>query len=425
MKEYLKKLPKELRSLITLARNVASVNHMSVYLVGGIVRDLILGKKNLDLDIVVQGDGIKFAEDFTQKLKARLIRHRRFGTATIILDSGLKFDIATARKEFYPQPASLPEVSNGTLKDDLFRRDFTINAMAISIAAKDFGKLIDFFGGREDILHRKIRILHNLSFIDDPTRILRAIRFEKRYNFRIERATLSALKGAVGLKMPEIIQPQRLSNELILILKEDRPLRQIKRIQELAGFYFVNPRLSLSKKTYRLINSIEKQVRWFKKAQPRRRKLDIWLIYFMGLLDSLNIDDVRAVCKRFCFPKGVEKRILTYKKFDSKYIRQLNRTQIRPSQVFKILEPLSYEVILLLKAKYNKNIDLKQHIKDFLEIYNGMCLYISGADLHRLGVKPGPSYQKIFADALNAKLNGLIRTKKEELALIKKLIAIK
>jgi len=422
MKEYLKKLPKELRSLITLACNVASVNHMSVYLVGGIVRDLILGKKNLDLDIVVQGDGIKFAEAFTQKLKARLIRHRRFGTAAIILDSGLKFDIATARKEFYPQPASLPEVTNGTLKDDLFRRDFTINAMAISIGAKDFGKLIDFFGGREDILHRKIRILHNLSFIDDPTRILRAIRFEKRYNFRIESKTLSALKEAVGLKMPEIVQPQRLSNELILILKEDRPLRQIKRIQELAGFYFVNPRLSLSKKTYRLINSIEKQVRWFKKTHLRRRKLDIWLIYFMGLLDSLNINDVRAVCKRFCFPKGDEKRILTYKNFDSKYIRQLNRTQIRPSEVFKILEPLSYEVILLLKAKYNKNINLKQHIKDFLGIYNGMRLYISGADLHRLGVKPGPSYQKIFANVLNAKLNGLIRTKKEELVLIKKLV---
>ena len=422
MKEYLKKLPKELRSLITLACNVASVNHMSVYLVGGIVRDLILGKKNLDLDIVVQGDGIKFAEAFTQKLKARLIRHRRFGTATIILDSGLKFDIATARKEFYPQPASLPEVTNGTLKDDLFRRDFTINAMAISIGAKDFGKLIDFFGGREDILHRKIRILHNLSFIDDPTRILRAIRFEKRYNFRIERATLSALKEAVGMKMLEIVQPQRLSNELILILKEGRPLRQIKRIQELAGFYFVNLHLSLSKKTYRFINSIEKQVRWFKKTHLRRRKLDIWLIYFMGLLDSLNINDVRAVCKRFCFPGGDEKRILTYKNFDSKYIRQLSKPKIRPSQVFKILEPLSYEVILLLKAKYNKNINLKQHIKDFLGIYNGMRLYISGADLHRLGVKPGPSYQKIFANVLNAKLNGLIRTKKEELVLIKKLV---
>jgi len=425
MKEYLKKLPKELQSLITLARNVAAVNHMSVYLVGGIVRDLILGKKNLDLDIVVQGDGIKFAEAFTQKLKARLIRHRRFGTAAIILDSGLKFDIATARKEFYPQPASLPEVSNGTLKDDLFRRDFTINAMAISIGAKDFGKLIDFFGGREDILHRTIRILHNLSFIDDPTRILRAIRFEKRYNFRIEPKALSALKEAVGMKMLEIIQPQRLSNELILILKEDRPLRQIKRIQELAGFYFVNLHLSLSKKTYRLLNSIEKQVRWFKKTQPRRRKLDIWLIYFMGLLDSLNINDVRAVCKRFCFPGGDEKRISTYKNFNSKYIRQLSKPKVRPSQVFKILEPLSYEVILLLKAKYNKNINLRKYIKDFLGIYNGMRLYISGADLHRLGVKPGPSYQKIFTDVLNAKLNGLIRTKKEELALIKKLIAIK
>ena len=422
MKEYLKKLPKELQDLIIIARNLASVNHMPVYLVGGIVRDLILGAKNLDLDIVVHGDGIKFAEAFTQKLKAKLIRHKRFGTATIILGSGLKFDIATARKEFYPQPASLPEVTGGTLKDDLFRRDFTINAMAISIGARDFGKLIDFFAGREDILHRKIRILHNLSFIDDPTRILRAIRFEKRYNLRIEPKTLGALKEAVGLKMLEIIQPQRLSHELILILKELRPLRQIKRIQELTGFYFVNPYLSVSEKTYRLIKSIETQARWFKKAHWRLRKLDIWLIYFMGLLDSLNINDVRAVCEKFCFPKGDEKRILTYKKFDSKYIRQLSKTKVRPSEIFKILEPLSYEVILLLKAKYNKNINLKQHIEDFLGIYNGTRLYISGADLHRLGVKPGPRYQKIFANVLKAKLNGLVRTEKEELALIKKLV---
>lgn len=179
MKEYLRKLPKEIQDLISKAARVASGNNISAYLVGGFVRDLLLGVKNLDLDIVVEGDGIKFAQDFAHTLKAKLILHRRFGTATITLGYNLKIDIATARKETYPYPACLPVVTSGTIEDDLARRDFTINAMAISIMQKDFGRFIDLLYGKHDLYHKKIRVLHNLSFIDDPTRILRAIRFEK------------------------------------------------------------------------------------------------------------------------------------------------------------------------------------------------------------------------------------------------------
>ena len=153
MKSHLNNLNKELKDLINLAQGIAYSHNWPVYLVGGFVRDLILEVKNFDLDIAVEGDGIKFAEDFSAKLKARFIRHKRFGTATVTINPVLKVDIATARKEFYPQPASLPVVSSGTLKDDLFRRDFTINAMAISIAKKDFGRLIDFFAGRDALRH--------------------------------------------------------------------------------------------------------------------------------------------------------------------------------------------------------------------------------------------------------------------------------
>jgi len=424
MKDYLNKLPKEVQDLIDLAGDIARSNNMPVYLVGGFVRDLMLGVKNLDLDIVVEGNGIKFAEDFAARLTARPTRHKKFGTATIILKPHLKIDIATARKEFYPQPAHLPLVTSGSLKDDLFRRDFTINAMAISISYGDFGKLLDLFGGKVDLENKKIRVLHNISFIDDPTRILRAIRFEKRYNFRIEPKTLKLLEEAVKFKMLEKVQPQRLRDELILLLKEKRPLKHVMRIEKLAGFGFINPRLYVSKKTSGLLRSIESQINWFKRAYPKRRQLDTWLIYFMGLIDFLAIKDVKSICKKFAFRRGEEKRILVYKRIGREVILNLSQDKIKPSKIFRLLEPLSYEVIILIKAK-SRNRNIKRYIEDFFEIYNGMRIYIGGDDLRRLGVAPGPYYQKIFTKVLNAKLEGLIRTREEELALIKKLVTIK
>jgi len=420
MKEYLRKLPQEIHDLIALASEVAYSNNMSVYLVGGFVRDLILGVKNLDLDIAVEGDGIKFAEFFSQKLEAGLIRHRRFGTASIMSQKHLKIDIATARREYYPEAAHLPEVACGILKDDLLRRDFTINAMAISINRHDFGRFIDCFGSKDDLAKKKIRVLHNLSFNDDPTRILRAIRFEQRYNFKIEPHTLKLLRQANKLRMLEKVQPQRLRDELTLLLKEERPLKPLIRIQELVRFNFIKTGLSLSKKTLSFLKSIESQINWFKKKYPRRRQLDSWLTYFIGLTGDLSIKNIKLICKKFAFRRGEEKRMLAYKKITPKFIKELSRHKVKPSRVFSLLEPLSYEVIISLKAKY-RNPVLRKRIEDFFEIYNGMRIHVSGEDLRALGLEPGPLYQKIFRRVLNAKLNGRVTTKNEELELIRKI----
>lgn len=421
MRDYLDKLPKEILDLVYLAQDIASSNDMPAYLVGGFVRDLILGVKNLDLDIVVEGNGIKVAEDFAHALNAKLIRHRRFGTATVILKSHLKIDFSTARKEYYPRPAHLPVVSPGSLKDDLFRRDFTINAMAISLSSENFGKLVDFFSGKEGLQNKKIRILHDLSFIDDPTRILRAIRFEKRYNFRIEPKTLKLLKEAVREGMLERVEPQRIRDDLILVLKEKEPLKEIKRLKELVGFRFLHPRLSVLAKNFKLLAAVEKEINWFEKAHFYRRNLDAWVIYFMGLMDCLKPRFTRAVCRRLALRRGEEKRILNAKKISDKLIAFLSRPDTRPSKIFALLEPLSYEEILLIKAKY-RNAFIKKHIEDFFEIYNGMRILITGDDLRKLGLMPGPYYQKIFTRVLNAKLDGQARNREEELALIKKLI---
>jgi len=407
--------------LVYLARDISSQNNLSAYLVGGFVRDLLLGAKNLDLDFVIEGEGIKFAQDFAKKLNARLIQHKRFRTATTILKPNLKIDFATARKEYYPHPAALPLVTSGSLKDDLFRRDITINAMAISINRKNFGGLIDFFGGKDDLENKRIRILHSLSFIDDPTRILRVIRFSERYNFRLKPETFTCLKEAVKMGMLDRIQPQRIRNELILLLKEEGPLKQIRRLQRLAGLSFINPHLSLSKNNYKLLNAIQSQVSWFKKNYSHRRQLDTWLIYFIGLTDALKPDDIKLVCRKFVFSKGDERRILSYHSSCRKVISGLSKNKVSPVKIFDLLEPLSYEATLLIKAKTKDN-NVKKHIERFFGIYNGMRVFVSGDDLRRLGIKPGPDYEKIFRQVLKARLEGLVRNKEGELALIKRLI---
>lgn len=419
MKKYLNKLPKDILDLIYKASDIAGRKNLPVYLVGGFVRDLILRVRNLDLDMVVEGCGVDFAQEFAKHLKAKLIMHKRFGTATIYLSDQLKIDIASARIEFYPSPAHLPVVEYASLKDDHFRRDFTINAMAINIGRNNFGELIDLFGGERDLKSKSVRILHNLSFIDDPTRILRAIRFEQRYDFKIEPQTLKLLKNAARLKMLEKVEPQRIRDELILVLKEERPIKELKRINDLAGFGFIDKRLRILKNILSLLVSAEKEVERFKKANSFRRPLDAWLIYFMGLTDLLSAGNLKSICSKFGLKKGEEKRILAYKEIKLGIISALSKKTVTPSKIFDLLEPLSYEVTLALKAKY-RNRYLQEHVNDFFEIYNDIRISLSGEDLHKLGIPPGPRYKEIFSKVMAAKLNGLVKTREEELEFIKK-----
>ncbi|MCX5709588.1 MAG: hypothetical protein NT088_02520 [Candidatus Omnitrophica bacterium] len=421
MKKYLEGLPKKIRELVYLAKDLAAYRRMPAYLVGGFVRDLILGVRNFDLDIVVVGDGIKFAEYFARALKAKLIRHKRFGTATVVLKPGLKIDIATARSEIYPLPAHLPVVKPGSLEDDLFRRDFTINAMAISLAENDFGRLIDCYGGVGDLKNKTIRVLHALSFIDDPTRIIRAIRFEQRFGFKLDAGTLKLLKEAVRAKMLKIVEPQRLRDDLILVLKEAEPIKEIMRFKELTGFSFIDKHLVAGAKTIGLLRCADKEIKWFIRTHPRRRALDSWLIYFIALTDNLKSPAIKPLVQRFALKRGEEIRILSYKSAQLKIAPALKKKDINPSELFSCLEPLSYEVIILLKAKFG-GACLRNNIDKFFLNLNGARISISGDDLRRLGLEPGPHYQKIFKSILNAKLDGKLRTRQDELRLVKNII---
>jgi tRNA nucleotidyltransferase (CCA-adding enzyme) len=435
MNKYLKNLPQELKTIISLSAGVSRDTKMSAYLVGGCLRDLILGADNFDLDITVEGNGIMFAKELAKKLKSELRIHERFGTATLNLAGRLKVDIATTRQEKYPFNAALPVVSSGSLEEDLWRRDFTINAMAVDIRAGKEQKLIDPYGGQADLAAGRIRILHPLSFEDDPTRILRAIRFSQRFGFKIESKTLILLKQAVSEGLLNQVHPHRMRDELILIFKEKNPAKQIKRLEELGGLSFIGKKVKFRKSTEDLFKTISQEIPWFIKNFPARRPPDTWLIYFAALLKGLTLSQIKEITLRLGLSKEQEKSIISYRKINPKFIRRLSESQIKPTQIFSSLEPLSYEVIILLQASARylalkdgpvrasaRANNLRRHIIDFLEIYKGMRLHVSGDDLLGLGVLPGPRYQKIFARVFAAKLNGRIKNRREELALIRELV---
>ena len=419
-------LPKEVLSIIRRLARLAEKNQFKAYVVGGFVRDFLLVVKNLDVDLVIEGDAIEFAGFVAEKLDAALVVHRKFGTATLVVRKpikGIKFkiDIATARTETYKHPAALPSVRFSLIRDDLYRRDFTINAMAVSIDRKNFGELIDFFGGRIDLKQRKIRALHDKSFIDDPTRIFRAVRFEQRYNFKIDRPTVSLIKNAVKAEMFDRVSGERLREEIELLLKEKEPLKAIKRMGSLHELRFISPKIEFDATSERICKNVKELYKQYKKYFLKKRTLDLWLIYFMVIIDKLSLKETLKVCDRFVMRRSDRLRIISCNRFENRVISLLSdKRPARPSRIYKLLEPLSYETLIFFMAKCGKDL-VKKRVTDFLGKYNGIRLRIRGEDLKRMGVKPGPDFTRILKKTLYAKIDGKVKTKEDELAFAKKL----
>jgi tRNA nucleotidyltransferase (CCA-adding enzyme) len=334
----------------------------------------------------------------------------------------LKVDLSTARKEVYGAPGALPVVEFSSLKDDLFRRDFTINAMAISLNKTNFGRLIDFFGGEFDLAGGNIKVMHDRSFIDDPTRIFRAVRFEQRLGFRIDYYTEELIRKAIKKEMFDKVQPQRIREEVILILKENLPLKALKRMAELDELRFLDDGIRLDRNLIRLYTSVDKACEWYDSSIFKKRAIDKWLIYMMALFDRLSCGDVSKICKKFIFRRGDTIRILSYKKHSRAVIKMLSSgMKCAPSKIYRTLEPLSFEVILLIMAKVSSE-SARSKIKDFFQKYNGMRTRVNGADLKAMGLSPCPDYKNILEGLLYKKIDGKLKTKTDELAYAGKLI---
>ncbi|MDO9515226.1 MAG: hypothetical protein Q7J01_03885 [Syntrophales bacterium] len=227
------------------------------YAVGGLVRDLFLQRKTLDVDVVIEGDGIAFASRFSADHGAHLTIYKRFKTANLVFPDGFKVDVATARTEVYDRPAALPLVSPGSIQDDLFRRDFSVNTLAACLNPGCFGDLLDPFRAMDDIEDKLIRVLHGKSFIDDPTRIFRAARFEKRFDFRIEDSTGALIRDAVSDGLIERLSGYRIASELRLILEEEDPLPIVGRLEEFGVLSPVSRRGKKHKEIKRLLGRLD------------------------------------------------------------------------------------------------------------------------------------------------------------------------
>ena len=420
--KLLNKLPSQLQDIIFLSRELAKKEKVGVYLVGGFIRDLLLGKENFDLDMVIEKNGIGFATKLSKILNAHLVKHRAFGTATVTKKDGLKIDIATCRKEFYPNPTELPIVRQGSIEDDLFRRDFTINAMACHIDFGKFGQFVDMFGGLRDLKDGRIRFLHERSFVDDPTRIIRAVRFEQRLDFCIDTKTLSFIKQAKKMKLLEKVQKHRIRDELILVFKERKPYSMLKRLKQIYNLSFINKNINLSKNLKRVFCDIDKACMWFVNNFPQRRSLDIWLMYIAAFLYDLSPRVLFRLLNKYAFFRGDKKRIISFKKEFRKIDKNLSMERLPVIKLHNILYLLSYEVIMLALVISGSQ-QTKKRVREFFLKHHHKKLIINGEDLLSLGIKAGPEFREIFQKVFRAKINGKIHTKEEELELVKQIIS--
>jgi tRNA nucleotidyltransferase (CCA-adding enzyme) len=391
----------------------------SVFMVGGIVRDLFLGIPNLDLDIVVEEDAIKFAKYFSNNKNGKIRSHQKFKTAVVVLPNGLKIDFASARREFYEFPAALPEVEFASIKKDLYRRDFTINAMAIQINQDKFGRLLDFFGGKRDLELKKIRILYSLSFTEDPARIIRAVRFEQRYNFTIEQSTEKFLRKAVKEGLISRIRKKRLSEEFLILLQEKEPVKVFQRMDKLGILSGIIPELSLEQNLINKFLQIEKTMKEWNMKFPEE-EINKGILYIYYLLKNTKLD-IKSITKKIELKnKHIQKIKDIFEKKD-KITYLLNERNIMPSNIYYYLSSINNELMFITLLEENKNKLIKNRINNYLKFYKNASIDISGNDLKKLGMKPSPIYAKILKLVLYLKLNGLLKNRDDELLFVKKL----
>lgn len=413
------RLVPDIRNALTSVAEVADQAGFPVYLVGGIVRDLFLRVTNVDVDIVVEGDGITFAGMLVKRLGGRMKTHQKFGTAVVVLPSGAKLDIATARLEYYESPAAMPTVELSSIKKDLYRRDFTINTLAVRLDRKRFGELLDFFGGVRDLKEKTIRILHNLSFVEDPTRVFRAIRFEQRFTFQISKHTQNLIKTAVEMKLFDRLSGARMYAELVLMFSESEPLKAIRRMQEFNLLQFIHPHLTIGAEGERLFLAIHETLTWFKLLYLNI-KVERWFLYLLGLLDRLKDEDVESTLERLAVPQKIGGMIATARARYRDVLHQFNDDRLPPSRIYDLLKPLSIEPILLMMSKTRQE-TAKRYISLYLTRLRDVKISLTGDDLKALGIPPGPKYQKILSRVLDAKLDGIVFDREEEIAFVKSL----
>lgn len=391
--------------------------NMVTYAVGGFVRDLMLGMKNFDLDFVIEGSAIEIArlleEEFPDQLKV-VAHHDRFQTATLhfLSDHCREVDLSTARVEYYDFPAALPTVEASSLAQDLSRRDFTINALAACVNPDKFGNLVDHFGGLRDLKGRVIRILHPFSFIEDPTRIIRAARFASRLGFHLEPKTKEQAKRAINMGIFDDLGGVRMRAELRLILESQHRHKALDLLSELGGnLRYLDSELKYNQHVKTLIRRAEQLLKRFPVKES-------WIVYLALLLSQLNDERLRGVLDRLYLAND-HKDIIIEGVSIPKQLSQFSR-DLKRSEIYELLHGKSQEALAVAACTVAPGSPLRKMIRLYLTELQETKIEISGAELVKLGYIPGPQFGSILKAVHNAKLDRTLATRDDELAFVAK-----
>jgi tRNA nucleotidyltransferase (CCA-adding enzyme) len=400
-----RQLPAELVNFMWLAGELAHTRGERIYLVGGVVRDLLWGQANLDLDLVVEGNAIELAQQLRKINQGKITTHPRFNTAKLQWDNW-SVDLATARCETYDKPGALPSVTPSSIDNDLSRRDFTINAMAIHLNPGFYGRLVDPYGGRNDLKHKIIRVLHEKSFTDDATRIWRALRYEQRLDFHLERKTLNLLQRDIS--MLDTISSDRLRYEIECILQERYPEKVFRRAEELGV---------LAK-----LHSVLKGNGWLAEKFDQARRLtspqppEIGL-YLALLAYPLTGEEIERLISRLRLSKSLAQALRDTIAVKNK-MRSLSTPGLSPSVIYRLLDGYSSPAIVANSLATESPV-ASHNIRLFLNRLRYIETALTGDDLIQMGIAPGPHIREILDRLHKARLDGKITTRQDEEELVR------
>jgi tRNA nucleotidyltransferase (CCA-adding enzyme) len=392
-------------ALVKKAGDMADAAGVRAYLAGGIVRDMLSGRKNADVDITIEGDAMEFARVFADSLGAAYRGFERFGSGKVFLKDGRNVDFTSARSEIYRHKAALPEIKLTSLENDLFRRDFTVNAMAISINKNDRGILYDPFGGASDLKKGILRALHEKSFLDDPTRILRGIRFEERFGFKMEKNTAAFLREASREKIFDRVPGERLRDELLLFFREPDPLKPLIKLEKLGITRGIHPGIKVDGTTGIFLKRMGE---------------------FMAVQEG---PDIGAACMlSIARDPGSMRRLKTGASWikaaeDLEYIcKHMAPGRMKRSAIYSVINGKEPSAIYFYGFIFASSVNRKNIL--FLTENRGVIRPdVTGEDLKKLGIKPGPLYSRLLSAALSHKIDGDAPGKAQQLELIKKMAA--
>jgi tRNA nucleotidyltransferase (CCA-adding enzyme) len=428
-------LPETRLTLLKLVARQAEKHHDALYIVGGFVRDLLLGAPSVDFDLVVEVDAIGLARSLVETYGGRVSSHRRFGTAKWRLDlnhpnlrrefSGRSLigddvpsslDFVTARTEFYTHPTALPSVERGNIKLDLHRRDFTINTLALRLDGRYYGQLLDHWGGGRDLREGLIRVLHSLSFVDDPTRMLRAVRLEQRLGFDIEHRTLELLERASPLL--DRVSGERIRSEMILIYQEARSSEIMRRLQQLGLLNTIHPSLLWDEwleKCFTEAAAFVPPERWRLKVSPATE------LVFNGLLCfRLAYEEAEAICERLHLPATMRTEILQANSLGRELPSQIANTT--PSEFVSRLKDCREGAAVITWVAFSDQPEVREMLDRYLSEWRYVAPTVDGDTLRALNLPPGPAYRHILWTLKAAWLDGVIKTAEEEGALLQQLV---